>query len=133
MRSSIERMVTLSEESRYQLLKYLADNPRASQRDIARFLDVSVGKVNYGIRALVARGWIKVQNFTNSNHKAAYLYLLTPSGLEQKVSLTVRFLNRKLAEYDHLANEIEALRVEVALAEAVDPPLGAPDVARRQA
>jgi EPS-associated MarR family transcriptional regulator len=106
-------MATLNDEVRYKLLKYLADNPQASQRDVARHLGVSIGKVNYCIQALTQLGWIKAQNFKNSRRKSAYLYLLTPTGMEQKVSLTIRFLQRKLAEYSHLAVEIEALRAEV--------------------
>ena len=106
-------MTTLSDEVRYKLLKYLADNPQASQRDVALHLGVSIGKVNYCIQALVQLGWIKVQNFKNSRRKSAYLYLLTPDGIEQKVSVTVRFLQRKLVEYDHLADEIQQLRAEV--------------------
>ena len=106
-------MAKLSDEVRYKLLKYLADNPEASQRDVALHLGVSIGKVNYCIQALVELGWVKVQNFKNSRRKSAYLYLLTPDGIEQKVSVTVRFLQRKLVEYDHLAHEIQQLRAEV--------------------
>jgi EPS-associated MarR family transcriptional regulator len=106
-------MVTLNDEVRYKLLKYLADNPQASQRDVALHLGISIGKVNYCIQALVELGWIKVQNFKNSRRKSAYLYLLTPSGIEQKVSITVRFLQRKLVEYNRLADEIQQLRAEV--------------------
>jgi EPS-associated MarR family transcriptional regulator len=106
-------MVALNDEVRYKLLKYLADNPQASQRDVAQHLGISIGKVNYCIQALVELGWIKVQNFKNSRRKSAYLYLLTPSGIEQKVSITVRFLQRKLVEYDRLAHEIQQLRAEV--------------------
>jgi len=103
----------ITDEVRYRLLKFLAENPEASQRDVARHLGISVGKVNYCIRALVDRGLVKVQNFTNSRRKSAYLYLLTAAGIEQKVSLTIRFLQRKIHEYDRLAVEIESLRAEV--------------------
>jgi len=106
-------MTALNDEVRYKVLKYLADNPQASQRDVARHLGVSIGKVNYCIQALIELGWIKAQNFKNSRRKSAYLYLLTPAGVEQKVSLTIRFLQRKLVEYSHLAVEIESLRAEV--------------------
>lgn len=106
-------MAALSDDVRYKLLKYLADNPEASQRDVAHHLGISIGKVNYCIQALIELGWVKAQNFKNSRRKSAYLYLLTASGLEQKVSLTIRFLQRKIAEHDRLAREIEALRAEV--------------------
>jgi len=113
-------MAFFGDDVRYNLLKFLATNPGASQRDIARHLGISVGKVNYCIHALIDRGWLKVQNFKNSRQKSAYLYLLTPSGMDQKVSLAIRFLQRKLHEYDHLAHEIEALREEVGSATETD-------------
>lgn len=106
-------MTALSDEVRYNLLKYLVDNPQASQRDVARHLGISIGKVNYCIQALISLGWVKAQNFKNSRRKSAYLYLLTPAGVEEKMSLTIRFLQRKLAEHDRLAREIVALREEV--------------------
>jgi EPS-associated MarR family transcriptional regulator len=106
-------MTALSDEVRYKLLKYLVDNPQASQRDVARHLEISIGKVNYCIQALINLGWIKAQNFKNSRRKSAYLYLLTPAGVEEKMSLTIRFLQRKVADHDRLAHEIEALRAEV--------------------
>lgn len=106
-------MAVLSDDVRYKLLKYLVDNPQASQRDVARHLGISIGKVNYCIQALINLGWIKAQNFKNSRRKSAYFYLLTPAGVEEKMSLTIRFLQRKVAEHDRLAHEIEALRAEV--------------------
>ena len=83
-----------------------------SQRDLARELDISLGKVNYCVRALIRRGWVKVTNFKNSQNKAAYLYLLTPRGIDEKASLTVRFLKAKLREYEALKVEIEQIRYE---------------------
>ena len=103
----------VSEEFRYQLLKYVSEHPQATQRDLAAHLGVSVGKVNYCLHALVERGWVKVRNFTNSNRKAAYAYYLTPKGIEEKVLVTYRFLQHKLAERDILLQEIERLRAEV--------------------
>src|SRR2546430_16917008 len=103
----------IPEETRYHLLKHLAEHPEASQRDLARELDVSVGKVNYCINALIEKGLVKVRNFKNSRKKSAYLYVLTPRGLEEKVNLTYSFLRRKMAEYDLLTKEIERLTTEV--------------------
>jgi EPS-associated MarR family transcriptional regulator len=120
MRSGIERMDPLSDDARYKVLKFLASHPEASQRDVAQHLGVSVGKVNYCIRALMQKGWIKVQNFKNSRHKSAYLYLLTPAGVDQRVQLTVQFLQRKVVEYDRLAAEIETLRAEIASENRLD-------------
>ncbi len=83
-----------------------------SQRDVARELSVSLGKVNYCLRALIEKGWVKVTNFTNSQNKAAYMYLLTPRGIEQKAILTARFLQVKMAEYEALRVEIKRMRRE---------------------
>jgi EPS-associated MarR family transcriptional regulator len=102
----------LSDETRYKLLKLLDANPRLSQRDVARELDISVGKVNYCLKALVRKGWIKASRFTNSRNKAAYMYLLTPRGMEAKIGLTFEFLRIKLREYETLRDEIEQIRRE---------------------
>jgi EPS-associated MarR family transcriptional regulator len=102
----------LDEESRYKVMRLLQANPQMSQRDVARALGMSVGKVNYCLKALTRRGWVKAANFKNSNNKAAYMYLLTPRGLEEKASLTVRFLRIKMDEYQRLGAEIEEMRTE---------------------
>lgn len=97
----------------YRLLRQLTDNPKLSQRELARQFGISVGKVNYCLKALLGKGYIKAGNFKNSNHKNAYLYQLTPAGIAAKSRATVRFLARKQAEYERLAGEIETLRREV--------------------
>ncbi len=102
----------LPEEVRYKLLKLLEPNPRLSQRELARELGMSLGKINYCMRALMDKGWIKVANFKNSRNKIAYMYLLTPSGLEAKARLTTRFLQIKMREYEALKDEIEQIRNE---------------------
>jgi EPS-associated MarR family transcriptional regulator len=93
-------------------MRLLDANPEISQRDAARELGVSLGKVNYCLRALVRKGWIKATNFKNSNNKAAYLYLLTPRGIDQKARLTVEYLRIKMHEYERLRVEIEQIRKE---------------------
>jgi EPS-associated MarR family transcriptional regulator len=95
------------------MLKYLDEHPEATQRELARDLGVSVGKINYCLRALVSRGWVKMRNFRNSKRKAAYLYLLTPKGMEERLSVTAAFLRHKLEEYELLSKEIEQLTSEV--------------------
>ena len=97
----------------YHLLRRLAEDPAASQRQLARQLGVSVGKVNYCLQALVERGLVKAGNFYRSEHKRGYVYLLTPEGLREKAEVGRRFLQRKLAEYESLSAEIEQLRAEV--------------------
>jgi EPS-associated MarR family transcriptional regulator len=102
----------ISDEMRYEIIRLLEANPEMSQRDVARELGISLGKANYCLRALVERGWIKVANFKNSENRTAYLYLLTPRGIEAKANLTLRFLQRKMREYETLRVEIEQLRRE---------------------
>lgn len=106
-------MHILSDEVRYRLLTYLAERPGASQRDLARELGISVGKVNYCLRALVGKGLVKVRNFQNSRNKAGYLYLLTAKGIEEKVNVTYAFLRIKMQEYDSVVAEIARLQEEV--------------------
>jgi EPS-associated MarR family transcriptional regulator len=102
-----------NQEIHLQVLREIEENPEITQRELAQHLGVSLGKTNYCLKALIDRGWIKANNFKNSNNKAAYAYLLTPSGLEQKAKITLRFLKRKMQEYEHLRAEIEELQQEV--------------------
>lgn len=102
-----------TQEIRYRLLKYVAEHPQATQRELASQLGISLGKTNYCLRALIERGLVKVRNFRNSRSKTAYAYILTPRGLEEKINVTYDFLRRKVAEYDLLSKEIEELSGEV--------------------
>ncbi len=101
------------EETLFHVLRTLDANPRTSQRELADSLGMSLGKANYCLKALVDKGHVKMHNFRNSRNKLAYAYLLTPSGVAAKASLTARFLKRKMAEYEALRVEIEELRQEV--------------------
>lgn len=101
-----------ADETRYHVLRLLHGNPELSQRDIAQELGVSLGTVNYCVKALIRKGWLKVSNFKNSHHKAAYMYLLTPSGVRQKGRLTLKFLRLKVREYEALRAEIRLMRRE---------------------
>jgi EPS-associated MarR family transcriptional regulator len=91
-------------------MRLIEANSEMSQRDVAKALDMSLGKVNYCLQALIQKGWIKATNFRNSNHKAAYMYFLTPRGIEEKAGLAVRFLKIKMREYEQLRVEIEQVR-----------------------
>jgi EPS-associated MarR family transcriptional regulator len=102
----------LDEATHYGLLKILEENPGLSQRDLAKKLGISLGKVNFCLNALVAKGSLKINNFRNSDNKLAYAYLLTPSGMEQKARMTVQFLKYKVQEYERLRAEIEELQRE---------------------
>ena len=99
-------------DAQYHLLRLLDSRPQFTQRELAREMGVSLGKVNYCVSALIEKGWVKARNFRNSNNKLAYAYLLTPRGIEHKAAITVHFLRRKLAERESLKKEIALLRRE---------------------
>jgi EPS-associated MarR family transcriptional regulator len=99
-------------ETQYRVMRLLEANPEMSQRDVARALGVSLGKVNYCVRALLVKGCIKATNFRNSRNKAAYMYLLTARGVREKTRLTLEFLKRKTREYQALRDEIKEIRRE---------------------
>jgi len=103
------------DELRLRVLRALEANPELSQRKLAARLDVSLGGVNYALKALMDKGFVKVDNFRKSGSKVSYLYLLTPRGVAEKTSLAAVFLGRKLEEYEVLRQEIEALKGEVGL------------------
>jgi len=102
-----------NQEIHLKVLRHLEAHPDVTQRDLARHLGVSLGKANYCLKALIDRGWVKANNFKNSNNKAAYAYLLTPSGIDRKAQITVRFLKYKMKEYELLKQEIADLEQEV--------------------
>ena len=103
-------IILLTDEYRYKILKILEANPEISQRDLARKLHISLGRVNFCLKALIEKGLLKATNFHNSNNKLAYMYLLTPKGLEEKSVITARFLKLKMLEHAALQAEIEELR-----------------------
>jgi EPS-associated MarR family transcriptional regulator len=98
----------------YKLLRLLETHPGMSQREAARALGISLGKLNYCVQALIYKGWIKAAHFKNNRNKKAYMYLLTPRGIEEKSRLTVRFLQIKMREYETLRAEIEQMCAEAA-------------------
>ena len=108
----------LDETTRYRLLKLLERNPALSQRQLAQALGVSLGKVNFCLTALIEKGLLKANNFRNSQNKLAYMYLLTPAGVEEKARITVQYLRYKLQEYEALREEIDELRRDAAMLEA---------------
>ncbi len=109
---------SLQEENHLKVLRLLQANPHLSQRELADALAVSLGKTNYCLKALLGKGFVKMQSFKKSQNKLAYAYLLTPAGITEKAGLTVRFLARKVAEYESLTLEIEALKSEMSKAQA---------------
>ncbi|MBW8366837.1 MAG: MarR family EPS-associated transcriptional regulator [Arenimonas sp.] len=106
-------MPPVADELSITILRRLADSPDVNQRELAQHAGVSLGRLNYALRALVDKGWVKVGNFSRSPYKLGYAYLLTPGGIEAKAKLTRTFLDRKMREYDALRDEIERLQHEV--------------------
>jgi len=94
------------------ILRLLDARPSRTQREMAHELGMSLGKANYVLKALLEKGFVKVQNFRHSSNKRGYAYLLTPAGVTAKAELTRQFLSRKIEEYDALRLEIERLRAE---------------------
>ncbi len=99
-------------QNKFQILKSLELDSRPTQRQLSNDLGVSLGKINYCLKSLIEKGFIKVNNFRNSNNKIQYSYLLTPKGIEEKAKLTLDFIKIKTQEYDMLKQEIESLKQE---------------------
>jgi EPS-associated MarR family transcriptional regulator len=107
------RQAQIQEDTYFRVMRILQENPDLTQRELAEKLGVSVGGLNYCLKALMDKGWVKMQNFQNSKNKFKYIYLLTPQGISERVALTSRFLDRKMQEYEALKAEIESLRQDV--------------------
>ena len=107
------RQANRQDETHFRVMRILQENPDLTQRELAKKLGISVGGLNYCLNALIDKGFVKVSNFQQSKNKFKYVYLLTPQGFAEKVSMTSRFLKRKMDEYDSLKGEIEALKAEV--------------------
>ena len=95
------------------LMRAIDENPQITQRELSTHLGLSLGKINFLVRAMVEKGFIKADNFKNSKNKIAYLYCLTPKGIEEKAKITYRFLKWKVAEYENLEQEIRQLQKEI--------------------
>jgi EPS-associated MarR family transcriptional regulator len=99
-------------QNEFQILKSLEQYSRPTQRQLSNELGVSLGRVNYCLKSLIEKGFIKVDNFRNSNNKTQYSYLLTLKGIKEKAKLTLDFIRIKTQEYDTLKQEIESLKQE---------------------
>lgn len=102
----------VSDSVNLHVMRLLAETPRLSQREMASSVGVSLGRINYCLNALIAKGFIKAENYRKSSNKLAYLYLLTPRGVARKAELTRHFLAVRIREYDALRREIQLLRRE---------------------
>lgn len=103
-----------NQEKILHIIKELEQNPQTTQRDLAQKLDISLGKINFLLKALIDKGIIEVKNFKNSKNKLAYIYLLTPEGIKTKIRLTHEFFVWKTEEYEKLKSELEKLKQEIA-------------------
>lgn len=112
--------VNLESEDILRLLQEVKDNPEMTQRELSVRLGISLGKVNFLIRVLMHKGFVKVKNFRNAQNKRAYFYYLTPRGFEEKSRITYRFLVRKMREYERLEKEIRRLKEEVGHSDSAD-------------
>jgi EPS-associated MarR family transcriptional regulator len=107
------RRFQLQEDTYFRVLRLLQDNPDLTQREIAKALGLSTSGLNYSLKALIDKGWVKVQNFSQSKNKFGYIYVLTPLGISQKMALAASFLMRKMKEYEELKAEIDDVRSEL--------------------
>ncbi|WP_370262368.1 MarR family EPS-associated transcriptional regulator [Limnobacter sp.] len=106
------RQAKLQEDTNYRVMRLLEENPDLTQRELAEKLGVSVGGLNYCLKALMEKGLVKMKNFASSKNKFGYVYVLTPRGINEKARLTSAFLKRKMEEYETLKAEIETLQAE---------------------
>lgn len=100
--------IKLSEDY-FKILRKIKKKPKSNQRELAKELGFSLGKLNYCLKALQQKGYIKIKSFKKNPNKINYLYLLTPQGLAEKTKLTINFMKKKIKEYDELKKEIEQL------------------------
>ena len=98
------------EDIHLDLLRKLEVNPEYTQRELSQEMGVSLGKINYCMKKLIEKGWIKLSNFRRNPNKVGYAYILTPKGIEEKTKLTFSFLKIKMEEYEMLKNEISKLK-----------------------
>jgi EPS-associated MarR family transcriptional regulator len=106
------RQTAAQEDVQFRVMRLLEVNPDMSQRDLAAHVGVSLGSLNYCLKALMVKGFVKLENFKNSKHKFKYVYIITPAGVAQKIALSSRFLKRKIQEYEALKAEIEGLEMD---------------------
>jgi EPS-associated MarR family transcriptional regulator len=113
MDNMTSRQANLQEDTYFRVMRILQENPDVTQRELAEKLGISVGGLNYCLKALTEKGWVKMKNFANSKNKFGYVYVLTLNGLAEKATITHRFLQRKMDEYEALKAEIDALKSEL--------------------
>ena len=95
-------------QDHFNVLRKIKSKSYTTQRELAKELGFSLGKLNYCLKALKSKGLIKMKNFGKNPHKLNYIYVLTPSGIAEKTTLTINFMKRKMKEYDELKKEIKS-------------------------
>ena len=90
----------------FNVLRKIQNKPNSTQRELAEELGFSLGKLNYCLKALKAKGLVKISNFKKNPNKINYVYVLTPKGFAEKTKLTISFMKRKMKEYDELKKEL---------------------------
>jgi EPS-associated MarR family transcriptional regulator len=116
----ITKHANKQEETYFRVMRILHNNPDLTQRELAQKLGISLGGLNFCLNALIDKGFIKLSNFQQSKNKFKYVYLLTPQGIAEKLTMTSRFLKLKIDEYDALKVEIEALKADVVVGQGID-------------
>jgi EPS-associated MarR family transcriptional regulator len=117
------RQAKLQEDTYFRVMRLLEENPDLTQRELAEKLGISVGGLNYCLKALMEKGSVKMKNFANSKNKFGYVYVLTPRGMAEKAAITQRFLKRKMEEYEALRAEIEVLKLDLGAGSEIEPEL----------
>ena len=96
-----------NKEDNLNLLRKINNSPKVSQRDLAKELGFSIGKLNYCLKSLVDKGYVKIESFKKNPNKLNYLYVITPKGISEKTKLTINFMKLKMKEYDQLKKELK--------------------------
>lgn len=99
-----------TDEEYLKLLRKINEDPEISQRNLSSELDISLGKINYCLKALKTKGLIKIKNFKKNKDKIGYLYYLTPKGIAEKTNITIKFMKLKMKEYDELKKELSSMK-----------------------
>lgn len=107
------RQAKIQEDTYFRVMRILQENPDLTQRELAERLGISVGGLNYCLKALIEKGLVKMKSFAQAKNKFGYIYVLTPNGIAEKTAITHRFLQRKMEEYEALKMEIENLKSEI--------------------
>ena len=94
-------------QDHFNVLRKINSKPRSTQRELAEELGFSLGKLNYCLKSLKDKGFVKIKNFKKNPNKINYIYVLTPKGISEKSKLTINFMKRKMEEYDELKKEIK--------------------------